>query len=40
MQIIRDNVSVPGYTKFYISRRFGGIPTNNDAVKFLKVSLS
>jgi HK97 family phage major capsid protein len=40
MQIIRDQVSVPGYTKFYVSRRFGGIPTNNDAVKFLKVALS
>jgi HK97 family phage major capsid protein len=40
MQIVRDQVTVPGYTKFYVSRRFGGIPTNNDAVKFLKCSLS
>lgn len=40
MEIIRDQVSVPGYTKFYVSRRFGGIPTNVDAVKFAKVSLS
>jgi HK97 family phage major capsid protein len=40
MEIIRDNVSVPGFTKFYLSRRFGGIPTNVDAVKFAKVSLS
>jgi HK97 family phage major capsid protein len=40
MQIIRDQVSTPGYTKFYVSRRFGGISTNNDALKFAKVSVS
>jgi HK97 family phage major capsid protein len=40
MQIIRDQVTTPGYTKFYVSRRFGGITTNNNAVKFAKVSIS
>lgn len=39
-QMVRDNVTTPGYTKFYVSRRFGGISTNNNAVKFAKVALS
>lgn len=40
VQMVRDNISVPGYTKFYAARRFGGITTNNNAVKFAKVSVS
>lgn len=36
MTMIRDNVTVPGFTNFYVSQRSGGIPRNNDAVKFLK----
>lgn len=31
-----ENVTTPGYTKFYVRRRWGGIPYNNDAVKFLR----
>lgn len=33
-----DNITTPGTVKFYIRRRFGGIPANNDALKFLKLS--
>lgn len=36
MSMIRDNVTVPGFTNFLISQRYGGIPRNNDSVKFLK----
>ena len=36
MQMIRDNVTVPGFTNFLVSQRAGGIPRNNNAVKFLK----
>lgn len=30
------NITTPGYIKFYVRRRWGGIPLNNNAVKFLK----
>jgi HK97 family phage major capsid protein len=40
MMLIRDSVTTPGYTKFYSARRIGGIPTNNNAVKFAKCSVS
>ena len=33
-----DNITTPGTVKFYIRQRFGGIPANNDALKFLKLS--
>lgn len=33
-----DNVTQPGYIKFYVRRREGGIPMNNDAVKFIRTS--
>ena len=33
-----DNITTPGTIKYYIRRRFGGIPANNDALKFLKLS--
>ena len=36
LNITQDNISLPGYVKFYVRRRWGGIPLNNDAVKFLK----
>lgn len=36
MTMIRDNVTVPGFTNFLVSQRAGGIPRVNDAVKFLK----
>lgn len=40
MSMIRDNVTVPGFTNFLMARRHGGIPRNNDAVKFLKQAAS
>jgi HK97 family phage major capsid protein len=40
MSIVRDNITAPGFTKFYISRRYGGIVTNNNALKIAKVSVS
>ena len=40
MSIVRDNISTPGYTAFYVSRRYGGCVTNNAAVKVLKVSVT
>ncbi len=40
VQIVRDNITAAGFTKFYIARRYGGILKNNDALKFAKVSLS
>jgi HK97 family phage major capsid protein len=36
MSMIRDNVTVPGFTNFLVAQRSGGIPRNNDSVKFLK----
>ena len=33
-----DNITTPGTVKFYIRKRFGGIPANNDALKFLKLA--
>lgn len=36
MTMIRDEVTVPGFTNFYTAQRAGGIPRNNDAVKWLK----
>jgi HK97 family phage major capsid protein len=40
MSMIRDNVTVPGFTNFLVAQRAGGIPRNNDAVKFLKMAAS
>jgi HK97 family phage major capsid protein len=40
LSVIRENVTAPGFTKFYMSRRYGGILTNNDAIKCIKVALS
>lgn len=38
MSIIVDQVTTPGQTRFYVSRRLGGRIKNNDALKALKVS--
>lgn len=35
---VDDNITTPGTVKFYIRQRFGGIPANNDALKFLKLA--
>lgn len=40
MTVVRDNVTAPGFTKYYLAKRVGGCVTNNDALKFLKCSLS
>ena len=38
--VLRDPYSTKGQTAFYIARRVGGIVTNNNALKVLKVSIS
>lgn len=38
MRITVDQVTNPGFVRFYIRRREGGIPLNNDAIKFLKTT--
>jgi HK97 family phage major capsid protein len=35
---VDDNVTVPGRVKWYIRRRLGGIPYDNDAVRVIKVA--
>jgi HK97 family phage major capsid protein len=35
MRITRDNVTNVGFVRFYVRRREGGIPLNNDAIKWL-----
>jgi len=36
LEIVTDNITTVGTTKFWVSRRWGGIPANNDALKFVK----
>jgi HK97 family phage major capsid protein len=36
MRVTVDPYTSAGFTKFYVRRRLGGIPANNNAVKFLK----
>ena len=40
MNILVDPYTDKGYTAFFVDRRFGGIVTNNSAIKFLKVAIS
>jgi HK97 family phage major capsid protein len=40
MHILVDPFTTQGYTAFLIDRRFGGIITNNAAIKLLKVAVS
>lgn len=37
---IDDNITTPGFTKFYARRRVGGKTLNDDAIKVLKVAAS
>jgi HK97 family phage major capsid protein len=37
LRITRDNVTNVGYVRFYVRRREGGMVSNNDAVKWLKL---
>lgn len=36
LQVVAEGITTPGTTKFYVSRRWGGIPYNNDALKFVR----
>lgn len=36
LRITRDNVTNPGFVRFYVRRREGGIVLNNDAAKFIR----
>ena len=36
LEIVTDNITTIGTTKFWVSRRWGGIPSNSDALKFVK----
>jgi HK97 family phage major capsid protein len=36
LEIVTDNITTVGTTKFWVSRRWGGIPCNNDALKFVR----
>ncbi len=38
LAITSEGVTNPGYIRFYVRRRFGGIVANNDALKFLKLA--
>jgi HK97 family phage major capsid protein len=40
LSVVRENVTAPGFTKFYMARRYGGILTNNEAIKVAKVAVS
>jgi HK97 family phage major capsid protein len=37
---VDDNITTPGYVKFYIRRRVGGILRNDDAIKVVKCAAS
>jgi HK97 family phage major capsid protein len=36
LRVTRDNITAPGFVKFFIRRREGGIVLNNDAAKFIR----
>jgi HK97 family phage major capsid protein len=40
IRVTRDNVTNIGFVRFYVRRRVGGTVLNNDAIKFLKTTLS
>jgi HK97 family phage major capsid protein len=35
---VDNNITAPGFVKFYVRRRYGGIVANNDALKLLKLA--
>lgn len=37
-RMIRDEITTPGMTKFFVSKRVGGVPLSNDAIKFIRNS--
>lgn len=38
LRVTRDDITKPGFVKWHIRQRLGGAPTNDDAVKFLKIA--
>lgn len=40
MRITRDEITTPGYVKFYVRKRVGGNIRNSQAIKLLKISTS
>jgi len=40
MRITRDEITTPGYVKFYVRKRVGGKIRNSQAIKLLKISAS
>lgn len=40
MRMTRDDITLPGYVKFYIRKRVGGKLKNTEAIKLLKISIS
>jgi HK97 family phage major capsid protein len=40
MRITRDEITTPGYVKFYVRRRTGGKLRNTQAIKLLKIATS
>jgi HK97 family phage major capsid protein len=38
MTMVRDNVTQPGWTKFYFAKRVGGAVIDSNAIKFLKMA--
>jgi HK97 family phage major capsid protein len=40
MRITRDEITTPGYVKFYVRKRTGGKIRNSQAIKLLKISVS
>jgi HK97 family phage major capsid protein len=40
LRVTMDNVTNVGFVRFYVRRREGGIPLNNDAIKFLKTTIA
>ena len=38
LRVVRDEVSVPGYIRFYVYKRVGGMLANSEAVKVLKIA--
>ena len=40
MRITRDEITTPGFVKFYVRKRVGGILRNTQAIKLLKIATS
>lgn len=38
LRLTKDEITKPGYKRWHMRRRVAGAPTNDDAIKFLKVA--